>query len=56
MRSIMDIFAERFLLNIVCCPDNQENSLRIVNLTLQVLQKYCSFITSQKYLGKTEIM
>ena len=53
---IVEIFAERFLLNIVNCPDDEENSLRIVNQTLKCLTNWVSFPTSLKYLGKTEIM
>ena len=52
----MEVFAERFLLNVVNNPDDEENSSRIVNLTLLSLQKYCSFPTSLKYLGQTPIM
>jgi len=56
MRSIMSIFAEKMLMNLVYSKHDEENSTRIINVTLECFSFYCGAIGSCRMLANTDIM
>ena len=55
MRSIMTIFAEKMLMNLVYSKNN-DNSKRIINITLDTLSFYSGALSSCRMLANTEVM
>lgn len=56
MNSIMSIFAEKILMNLVYCTQEEETAQRIINITLEVFSFYCGATSSCRMIGSTEIM
>lgn len=56
MNSIMSIFAEKILMNLVYTSQDEEDDQRIVDTTLEVMSFYCGTTSSCRLIGSTEIM
>ena len=56
MQSIMAIFAEKLLMNLFYSKHDQEDSKRIINITLDAFQFYCGAISTCRLLANTELM
>ena len=56
MRDILNIFAEKLLLNFVYCNKDDQKSERIISASLEVLSFYTSSQSSCRLIGKTDIM
>ena len=56
MNSIMSIFAEKIMMNLVYCSHDEENAQRIVSITLEVFSYYCGTTSSCRMIGSTDIM
>lgn len=56
MKTIMTVFAEKMIMNLVFSKQNSENSKRIINITLDTLSFYSGALSSCRMLVNTEIM
>jgi exportin-7 len=56
MKSIMGIFAEKILTNLVFSKHDADESKRIISITLDTLSFYCGAISSCRMIANTEIM
>lgn len=56
MNSIMSIFAEKILMNLVYCSHDEEEASRIINVTLEVFTFYTGTTSSCRLIGATDIM
>lgn len=56
MGTILNLFAEKMLLNLVYTSQSEENSSRIINATLDVFSYYTGSLTSCRLLGQTTMM
>jgi len=56
MQSILEIFAEKLLMNLVYCSHEEDDALRVINSTLGIFQFYSSSSVSCRMLGSTSIM
>jgi hypothetical protein len=56
MRSILEIFAEKLLMNLVYNSHEEDDALRVINSTLTIFQFYSSSSVSCRMLGSTSIM
>lgn len=56
MNSIMSIFAEKILMNLIYCSHDEEEATRIINVTLEVFTFYTGATSSCRLIGGTEIM
>lgn len=55
MKAIMTVFAEKLLMNLVYCK-NDENSKRIINITLDTLSFYSGALNSCRLISNTDVM
>ena len=56
MKSIMSIFAEKLLKNLVFSSHEEADSQRLVNITLDVFAFYCGTTSSCRMLATCDIM
>jgi hypothetical protein len=56
MQSVMTIFAEKMLMNLVYSKHDQEDSARIIDTTLEIFQFYCGAISSCRMIANTPVM
>ena len=56
MGSILNIFAEKMLLNLVYSTQPEENSTRLINSTLEIFSFYTGSVTSCRLIGESPIM
>lgn len=56
MQSILEIFAEKLLMNLVYCSHDEDDATRIISATLTIFQFYSSSSVSCRMLGQTSIM
>ena len=56
MKSIMGIFAEKILTNLVFSKHDVDESKRIISITLDTFSFYCGAISSCRMISNTEIM
>ena len=56
MNSIMSIFAEKILMNLIYCNHDEDEASRIINVTLEVFTFYTCSTSSCRLIGGTEIM
>jgi hypothetical protein len=55
MKAIMTVFAEKLLMNLVYSKQN-ENSKRIIHITLDTLSFYSGALSSCRMLANTDVM
>lgn len=55
MKTIMTVFAEKLLMNLVYSK-NDENSKRIINITLDTLSFYSGALNSCRLISNTDVM
>ena len=56
MNSIMSIFSEKILMNLIYCTHDEEEASRIINVTLEVFTFYTSTTSSCRLIGGTDVM
>lgn len=56
MKSIMTIFAEKLMLNLVYSKQGEEESKRTIHISLDTLSFYSSSLSSCRMIANTEIM
>jgi len=56
MKTVMTIFAEKILMNLVYSTHEEEDSMRIIDTTLDVFQFYTGAISSCRMIANTDAM
>ena len=56
MQAVMTIFAEKILTNLWHSKHDQEDSKRLIDVSLDVFSFYCNSISTQRMLSNTQVV